>query len=217
MTIKEFFSFRQNKFFWVNMMAMVFAVGALLFVVLKGIDIYTRHGEAVVVPDVKGMRVGEAEEIFRNRGLNCVVSDSSYVKNQLAGCILEYNPGAGQKVKEGRTIYLTINTLNIPLQIVPDVADNSSLRQAEARLLASGFKLNDIQYMAGEKDWVYGVKYQERMLGVGEKVPMGATLTLMVGNGSKEVLEGDSLSADEGTEVRDPVVSEDSAADESWF
>ena len=196
---------------------MIVVIALLLFGTLKGIDIYTRHGEALVVPDVKGMTVGEAGSVFENRGLTCVVSDSTYVKDKPAGCILDYNPAAGQKVKEGRIIYLTINALNIPLQVVPDVADNSSLRQAEARLLASGFKLNDVQYVAGEKDWVYGVKYQERMLTIGEKVPMGAALTLMVGDGDREVLEGDSLSADGGTEIRETVSSGDSAADESWF
>ena len=107
--------------------------------------------------------------------------------------------------------------INVPLQVVPDVADNSSLRQAEARILASGFKLNDIQYVPGEKDWVYGVKYRERMLAIGDKVPMGATLTLMVGDGNREVLEGDSLSADESMGNPDEAVSEGSAADESWF
>ena len=217
MTIKEFFSFKQNKFFWINLIAMVIVVALLLFGVLKGLDIYTRHGEAVVVPNVKGMGVAEAEKMFRNQGLTCIVSDSSYVKNLPAGCILEHNPAAGQKVKEGRTIYLTLNTLSTPLLVVPDVADNSSLRQAEARILASGFKLNDIEYMAGEKDWVYGVKYQDRVLAMGEKVPMGATLTLMVGNGGEEMQEGDSLSADEGAEPREVVTSESSAADESWF
>ena len=155
--------------------------------------------------------------MFENKGLACVISDSTYVKDKPAGCILDYNPAAGQKVKEGRIIYLTINAINIPLQAVPDVADNSSLRQAEARILASGFKLNDIEYMAGEKDWVYGVKYQDRVLAMGEKVPMGATLTLMVGNGGEEMQEGDSLSADEGAEPREVVTSESSAADESWF
>ncbi len=86
---------------------------------------------------------------------------------------MDYNPAAGQKVKEGRIIYLTINAINIPLQAVPDVADNSSLRQAEARILASGFKLNDIEY-GQAKDWVYGVKYQDRvMLAMGEKSAYG--------------------------------------------
>lgn len=217
MTIKEFFSFRQNKYFWVNIIAMVVVVFVLLFVVLKGLDIYTRHGEAVAVPDVKGMRVEEAEKIFRNHGLNCVVSDSSYVKTLPAGSILEYNPAAGQKVKEGRTIYITINALNIPLMTVPDVADNSSLRQAEARILASGFKLAQIQYVAGEKDWVYGVKYKGRQLSIGDKVPTGSVLTLMVGNGGELQQEADSLGLGSTEEVAEPATPEKSASDESWF
>ena len=69
MTIKDFFSFRQNRFFWANILAMAVVVVGLLFGVLKGLDIYTRHGEAVIVPDVKGMGVEEAEKMFRNRGL----------------------------------------------------------------------------------------------------------------------------------------------------
>ncbi len=215
MTIKEFFSFRQNRFLWVNLIAMVVVVVLIVFVVLKGLDIYTRHGEAVVVPDVKGMSVAEAEKLFQNRGLTCIVSDSSYVKNLPAGCILDYNPAAGHKVKEGRIIYLTINTLNTPLQVVPDIADNSSMRQAQARLLASGFKLAENEYVSGEKDWVYGVKYRGRRLANGEKVPVGATLTLMVGNGSgimgRDSLEIEIASATESN------TSGNSAADETWF
>ena len=218
MTIKEFFSFRKNKYLWVNIIAMVVVVFVLIFVVLKGLDIYTRHGEAVVVPDVKGMGVTEAEKVFRNKGLTCIVADSSYVKTLPAGSILEYNPVAGQKVKEGRTIYLTINALNIPLMTVPDVADNSSLRQAEARLLASGFKLAQIQYVPGEKDWVYGVKYKGRQLATGDKVPNGSTLTLMVGNGGELPQEADSLGI-EGTEddTEPAKPAEKPATDESWF
>ncbi len=170
MTIKEFFSFKQNKFFWINLIAMVIVVALVLFGVLKGLDIYTRHGEAVVVPNVKGMGVAEAEKMFRNQGLTCIVSDSSYVKNLPAGCILEHNPAAGQKVKEGRTIYLTIN-------------------------------------------WVYGVKYKGRTLTNGEKVPVGATLTLIVGDGGELPQEGDSTAV----EATPPTSSKDSAADESWF
>ena len=90
---------------------MIVVVALLLFGTLKGIDIYTRHGEAVVVPDVKGMTVAEAGTVFGNRGLACVVSDSTYVKDKPAGCILDYNPAAGQKVKEGRIIYLTMPSI----------------------------------------------------------------------------------------------------------
>lgn len=195
---------------------MVLVVAGMLFAVLKGLDIYTHHGEAVTVPDVKGMGVAEAEKIFRNHGLSCAVSDSSYVKTLPAGCILEYNPSAGQRVKEGRVIYLTINTINVPLYVVPDVADNSSLRQAEARILAAGFKLAEIEYIPGEKDWVYGVKYKDLQLVTGAKVPVGATLTLMVGDGG-ELMDADSLGLDSIPVVNKGAKTEDTSDDESWF
>jgi len=212
MTIKEFFSFKTNKYFWLNLIAMMAVVILLLFGVLKWLDVYTRHGEAVVVPDVKGMTVGEAEMLLRNHGLVCVVSDSNYVKNKPAGSILELNPSAGQKVKEGRTIYLTINTLDTPLRLVPDVADNSSVRQAQAKILAAGFKLSESELISGEKDWVYGVKYKGRQLNMGDKVPVGATLTLLVGDGETLVQDSDSLGI-----VEDAAGTTDVSTDDSWF
>ena len=212
MTIKEFFSFKTNKYFWLNLIAMMAVVILLLFGVLKWLDVYTRHGEAVVVPDVKGMTVGEAEMLLRNHGLVCVVSDSNYVKNKHAGSILELNPSAGQKVKEGRTIYLTINTLDVPLRLVPDVADNSSVRQAQAKILAAGFKLSENELISGEKDWVYGVKYKGRQLNMGDKVPVGATLTLLVGDGETQVQDSDSLEI-----VEDAAGTTDVSTDDSWF
>ncbi len=219
MTIKEFFSFRCNRFFWVNLLAMVIVVLGALFGVFKGIDLYTRHGQSVVVPDVKGLTVSEANQLFKERGLSAVISDSTYVKNSPAGVILDYNPSAGQKVKEGRIIYLTTNTRNIPLQRVPDVADNSSLREAEARILASGFKLDEIEYMAGEKDWVYGVKYSNHLLRADEQVPIGATLTLMVGGGEEFVPDSLMLQeeGEESIENTQPSPKTSSLTDDPWF
>ncbi|MCS2817062.1 PASTA domain-containing protein [Bacteroides fragilis] len=195
------------------MIAMVVVAVLIVVGTLKGLDIYTRHGEAVIVPDVKGMSVSEAEKMFRNHGLTCVVSDSSYVKNKPSGIILDLNPSVGQKVKEGRTIYLTINTLSTPLSVVPDVADNSSVRQAQAKLIAAGFKLTENRMVSGEKDWVYGVIYRGRQLQIGDKAPIGATLTLMVGDGVQ------STATDSVDMVENAAMSvEDSGTDDdSWF
>ena len=193
MTIKEFFSFKANRFFWINIIAMVVVAVLIVVGTLKGLDIYTRHGEAVIVPDVKGMSVSEAEKMFRNHGLTCVVSDSSYVKNKPSGIILDLNPSVGQKVKEGRTIYLTI--------------------KAQAKLIAAGFKLTENRMVSGEKDWVYGVIYQGRQLQIGDKAPIGATLTLMVGDGVQ------STATDSVDMVENAAMSvEDSGTDDdSWF
>ncbi|MCR5574667.1 MAG: PASTA domain-containing protein [Bacteroidaceae bacterium] len=216
MTIREFFSFRENRFFWLNIIGMVVAVVLVVLCVLKGLDIYTHHGEAVTVPDVKGKSVLEARQILEKYELNCMVTDSDYVSTLPAGSILDYNPPAGQKVKRGRIIYLNINTLSVPLVNVPDVADNSSLRQAEARLLAAGFKISQVEQVDGEKDWVYGVKYNGQRLEIGERVPINSTLSLMVGSG--EVAK-DSLQTDEnGLEINVSQKKEKQASgDDDWF
>ncbi len=217
MTVKEYFSNHRGRYLLLHLLAMALVLVAVVYGVLSWLDVYTRHGEAVVVPDVKGISVQEAETLFRDKGLRYVVSDSNYVKTLPAGSILEHTPDAGMKVKEGRIIYLTINTLSIPLQVVPHVADNSSLRQAEARILAAGFKLEALEYIEGEKDWVYGVKYKNRELSVGEKAPMGATLTLLVGKGDASEQASDSLANAVSEPVSRVEQEGNSALDESWF
>ena len=132
-----------SPFVWGNLLAMV-AVIVLLFIgVWKGLELYTRHGEGVPVPNVSGMMESDARYTLGRIGLVAVVVDSAYNKTQPAGCILEQTPGEGSRVKEGREIYLTVNSENTPTMPIPDIADNSSLREAEAKLKAMGFKLED--------------------------------------------------------------------------
>ena len=214
MTIKEFFSFKHNALLWGNLIAMVVVAVVLVFAVLKGLDLYTHHGEAVKVPDVKRLSVDEAEQLMQRAGLVAVVSDSNYVKTMPAGCVLDLVPVAGQSVKLGRTVYLTINTFSIPLKEVPDVADNSSLRQAEASLRAEEFKLDSVELVSGELDWVYGVKYQGRLLRPGEKVPVGATLQLMVGCGGELPSDSDSVTVQP---VQTPIPTQQSEREDDWF
>jgi beta-lactam-binding protein with PASTA domain len=212
-TFKEFFSFRNNRFFWLNLVAMIVIVIAVALGTLQWLDSYTRHGEAVVVPNVKGMNLRLAENELDKQSLKSIVIDSSYVKGIPPGAILEQNPAGGSKVKEGRTVYLTINADSAPQVAVPDIMDNSSLRQAEAKLRALGFKVTDPEYISGEKDWVYSIKYRGRTLQAGEKVPHEAVLTLCVGNGNDTMPEDSTMTEEvSGTTGDDtPVV------DESWF
>ena len=60
MTIKEFFSFRANRFFWLNILAMPVVLIIGVFATLRWLDAYTRHGEGVIVPDVKHKSLPEA-------------------------------------------------------------------------------------------------------------------------------------------------------------
>ena len=177
-SLKEFFSFKNIIAFWLNLIAMPIVVIAVIFGVLHWLDTYTHHGESIIVPNVNGLPWEKAESELNKKNLKVEIVDSNYVKGMIAGAVLEQKPVGGAKVKVGRTIYLTINTGEIPKVTIPDIIDNSSYRQAEARLRAMGFKLTEPEYIEGEKDWIYGVKYNGKELTSGEKIPREAVLTL---------------------------------------
>ena len=148
-----------------------------------GLDAYTRHGEGIEVPKIEGMVYQKAHALVEEHGLNIMVTDSGYNKRLPAGCILLQNPGPGMKVKEGHTIYVTVNSPSSPSFAIPDVIDNSSYREAEAKLTAVGFKLDPPQQVEGEKDWVYGILCRGRRVSTGDRISIDSPLTLQIGNG----------------------------------
>ena len=76
-----------------------------------------------------------------------------------------------------------MNASHTPTITVPDIVDNSSLREAMAKLSAMGFKLTQPEYVPGEKDWVYGLRAGMRHVATGDKVSVNDALTILVGNG----------------------------------
>ena len=183
MNIKEFFGKLLDRRLWLNLLGMAVVVAALCLGVKYGLDRYTHHGEEIPVPDVRGMGVGAARALIEGDGLRAVVADTGYNKRIPADCILLQNPAGGAKVKSGRIVYLTVNSESTPTLTLPDIADNSSLREAEARLKALGLKLTPPEYVDGEREWVYGVKYRGRNIFGGDRIPIDAELTLQVGSG----------------------------------
>ncbi|SFB81331.1 PASTA domain-containing protein [Xylanibacter ruminicola] len=183
MKTKEFFGKFCSKFLFWNLIAMALVVILLVVGVNYGLDWYTHHGESIRVPNIEGMRIDKARETMEECGLEIVVTDSGYNRRLPADCVLTQNPGAGLTVKSGHTIYVTINSSNSPSVAIPDVVDNCSYREAEAKLISLGFKVLPPQYVTGEKDWVYGVSCNGRKVSTGERVSIEQPLTLLVGSG----------------------------------
>ena len=183
MKTKEFFGKFCSKFLIWNLIAMALVVILLVVGVNYGLDWYTHHGESIRVPNIEGMRIAKAREMMDECGLEIVVTDSGYNKRLPADCVLTQSPGAGLTVKSGHTIYVTINSSNSPSVAIPDVVDNSSYREAEAKLISLGFKVLPPQYVTGEKDWVYGVSCNGRKVSTGERISIEQPLTLLVGSG----------------------------------
>jgi hypothetical protein len=79
---------------------------------------------------------------------------------------------------------VTVNSPSSPTFAIPDIVDNSSFREAEAKLMAMGFRLTEPQKVVGEKDWVYGIICRGRRVSNGDRVPIDYPLTLMIGTGT---------------------------------
>jgi beta-lactam-binding protein with PASTA domain len=184
MNTKDFFGKIFSRYLVCHLLAMVAVVILLCVGVKFGLDLYTHHGEGIEVPQVKGMSYEKARLLLDEKGLVVVVSDSGYNKKLPADCILAQSPGSGTKVKEGHTVYLTVNSPSSPTFAIPDIVDNASVREAEAKLLAMGFQLTPAQQVVGEKDWVYGILCRGRRVSNGDRVPIDHPLTLMVGSGT---------------------------------
>ena len=186
--------------------------GVITLVLLGGVmfwlSSYTRHNEAVVVPDVRGLKVEEAAEYFDRSNLRYNVIDSVFSSDVPAGAIVEMIPEAGAKVKDGRIVFITINASTTQMAPMPNVQD-LSFRQAQALLEATGFNSVEIEYVPGDyKDLVVGVEHRGRMLSSGEKVSLKAALVLKISNGEGEMLT---------TPTDSTAVEELDSEEENWF
>lgn len=162
--------------------------------------IYTQHGEAVRVPQLKGLSVPEAEELLRCESLNYEVIDSLNDNSVKPGAIIEQTPRSGSSVKRNRTIYLVINSIMPQKLPVPDMTDVSS-RQAQSLLEGLGFPLPSVVYVPSRyKDLVVGVSYNGRTVRAGEKLPVTSKLQLMVGSGVEEIAVDSIDSLTDGAE-----------------
>jgi hypothetical protein len=204
MNAKDFFGKLFSRYLVGHLLAMVVVVVLLCAGVKFGLDIYTHHGEGIVVPDLKGMTFEKAYRLLEEDGLAIVVSDSGYNKKLPADCILAQTPGYGQHVKQGHVVYVTVNSPSSPTLVIPDLVDNSSVREAEARLMAMGFRMTEPQMVDGEKDWVYGILCRGRRVSNGDRLSTDYPLTLMVGKGTFD----DTEDVDYVNPIYDPVEGE---------
>ena len=81
----------------------VLIAGAIIF-----LNVVTKHNQELVVPDFTNLSVEEASVIAEEAGMRIEVTDSVFVKRMQKGAVYRQNPSAGDKVKNGRRIVLTI-------------------------------------------------------------------------------------------------------------
>lgn len=166
-----------------NIIAILLVIIGLFTLVSFILNGYTRHGDSLTVPDIRGMKIDAAIRLLEEKKLRFIISDSLYFDDKPRLSILEQNPAPDSKVKEGRFIYLTINSNSAPQVNLPNLLD-VSLRQAEAMLASVGLKTGRLIYRPDiAKDVVLDVQYMNTSLQPGKKIGKGTAVDLVLGDG----------------------------------
>lgn len=136
---------RSNPILW-NLTLIAVVLIALIVLSYIALAVGTRHGMRRRVPDFTGLTLKDAQYYASQKGLKIIVNDSLYVPAYPGGMVLEQLPKGGVDVKEGRKIYLTINSFAQKKLPMPYVAGRS-LRQAKNMLEGSGFGIERLEYV----------------------------------------------------------------------
>ncbi|MBL7926259.1 MAG: PASTA domain-containing protein [Bacteroidia bacterium] len=182
--MNNFFQFLKSRTFFINILLAVVLLIFLLAFVYKWLNGYTRHGETLTVPDLRGQQIKNLDRFLEFKNLNYHIADSSIFDPTLPpGTVIEQDPKPAEKVKENRTIYISITRSIAPEIKMPDLID-VSYRQAEAILHSYGLKVGEIIYKPDlAKNAVLSMQIKGYTLKPSDVISKGSTIDLVLGDG----------------------------------
>ena len=179
--------FLKSRSFFRSIIILLIVTISIFFIVTAILNSYTHHGENISVPELRGLKISKLDSILKTHSFHYKIVDSLYDGEKESGIILDQDPPPKSKVKENRTIYLTINATQPPDVKMPDLVD-VSFRQAEAMLQSFGLITGDIIYRSDlAKNAVLGQLYKNKNIKPGTMIPKGAVIDLILGDGLENV------------------------------
>lgn len=178
--------FLTSKTFLKQILLAVVAVVVLCFVILKWLNVSTNHGKFETVPDLTGKSIRVAQIELKENNLVMQIQDSAnYNPDYPKFSVIEQEPPSGEKVKENRKIYITLNPSGYRKIQVPDLKERT-FRQAKPTLEALGFKVGKITYQNNiGKDLVLKMTHKGKTINEGDKLSKTSVIDLVLGNGKR--------------------------------
>lgn len=181
--LSNFRDFIKSKSFLYSIIGIVALSGVTLYLLYNWLNNYTHHGESITVPDVRGLTEEKLVRFIEDKHLQYKIIDSLYEDGKEPGTVIEQDPKPDSKVKENRTIYLTVNSSKPPKVKMPDLVD-VSYRQAEAILQTFGLRVGQTIYRPDlAKNAVLEQLYKGRVIKPGTEIYKGSAIDLMLGDG----------------------------------
>ncbi len=143
---------------------------------------FTKHGQEQTIPNLRGKDMQTAVAMLKKMNFEVNV-DSTYEPAEKPLMVLKQVPDTGSIVKQGRTVFLTVNMLTPPAIPMPNLV-NLSLRSAEMLLRNNKLLVGDTIY---KPDLASGAvleqRFNKRPIKPGEMIVQGSKISLVIGNG----------------------------------
>ncbi len=182
--LKDFFV---SKRFLKNFVFLILFYVIIVFLVKWYLGSYTDHGQKIAVPNLVGKTEKQIGRTVEDLGLTYEIAESVYDPSKPDGTIISQDPEPSVKtdvfVKEGRIIRIKVSKKSQQVE-VPNCVDKSQ-RFAENILKSRGLTYK-IEYKPSTESVgaVIQQLYRGKQIEEKEKVEIGSTITLVVGQNS---------------------------------
>ena len=181
--IKNFGNFIFSKLFLKNLIFAILLVIIFLFGSFYSLNLITHHGEGLSVPDFTGMSIKQVAKEAEKKNLKFGIIDCVFNAPGKRGTVIAQIPPASFKVKEGRTILLTVKTFNPQRIPMPDFT-GVSLIQAKADIETYGLKIGKLKYIPDiATNNVLEQMYKGKPISPGTLIEKNSIIDLVLGLG----------------------------------
>ncbi len=196
----KFMSLRKyltSRVFLVQVFLAVLIIAVLGFLFMHWLTFTTDHGNEIIVPNLSKLTEEQVEEKLDDLDLDYVLLDSvNYKSDYPKFSVVQQDPLPGEKVKEGRKVYIKINSSGFSSVKVPDLIEKT-YREAVPTLKALGLEEGSITYVPNlAKDMVLEMRFKGRNIKPGDKVLKSSKIDLVLGDGKmsyEEEIKTDSI------------------------
>ena len=196
----KFMSLRKylaSRVFLTQFLIAISIIAVLGYLFMHWLTFTTNHGNEITVPDLSRLTEEQVEEKLDDLDLAYILLDSVDYRSEFPKySVVQQDPVPGAKVKEGRKVYIKINSSGFSSVKVPDLIEKT-YREAVPTLKALGLEEGTITYIPNlGKDMVLEMRYKGRSIKAGEKVLKSSKIDLVLGDGKasyEEDIANDSI------------------------
>lgn len=178
----------KSLFHWkvlVNILLAAVVFTALVWLTFRWLELHTKHGKEIPVPNVVNLSVHKAIEVLDDQGLAYEVDSFKFDPKFKPFQVLQIYPTAGSRVKDGRAILLKVNPRTYAPVQVPDILDRYK-GLAFRQLQSVGLSVGDTIYEPNiQRDAVIRMQLNGSVIKPGTKLPRFSVIDLVIGTGPK--------------------------------